>query len=298
MIMAATNAVCEAEADVSTVALLEEELAETVSPMWTWLTERGYDFAIDCAAALVIALLGALVIRLISMGLRRFLLRLGDDRAMVAKFILSVSVKGLWALLAIVVLEKLGVNVGPVIAGLGVTGFVIGFAFQESLGSFAAGLMLALNRPFKIGDYVVLAGHEGSVTAMDMMAVTLATADNRKVTIPNKQAWGSPIVNFSALELRRVDFTVGIDYGADIALARRTALETLSKLDGVLADPAPLAEVRSLDDSAVTLTVRAWAKNSDYWKVYFAGTREIKVAFDKAGVPIPFPQLDVRMVQS
>lgn len=263
----------------------------------TWLQTRGAEIALTTIYALAILAIGALVIHFLSKALARTLekTKLGRE-SLIAKFIVSVAVKTAWAFLVVIVLGKIGVDVGPIIAGLGVTGFVLGFAFQESLGSFAAGLMIALNKPFKVGDYVAVAGFEGSITALDMMAVTLATADNRKITIPNKQAWGQPIVNYSALAMRRVDLTIGIAYGADIELAQKTAIATLAAMSEVVAEPAPMAEVKSLDDSAVTLTVRAWVKNTDYWKVFFNGNRLLKKAFDAAGLAIPFPQIDVHMV--
>ena len=256
-----------------------------------------YGFRILCALAILVV--GAVAIRIFAGVLTKLLekTKLGS-KSLVAKFIASVAVKVAWAFLAVIVLGKLGVDVGPLIAGLGVTGFVIGFAFQESLGSLAAGLMIAINKPFKVGDYVSAAGLEGSITALDMMAVTMATADNKKITIPNKQVWGAPIVNYSALELRRVDFAVGVSYGTDLSLAKKTAVEAVASVKGVLADPAPMAEVKSLDDSSVALTVRVWAKNSDYWSVYFAGVQSIKESFDRAKVVIPFPQMDVRVSQT
>lgn len=262
-----------------------------------WLQTRGADFGLRVVSAALIFAVGALVIHFLNKALNKILekSRFGKT-SLLAKFVVSICEKTAWAFVIVIVLGKLGVDVGPLIAGLGVTGFVLGFAFQESLGSLAAGLMIAFTRPFKVGDYVAVAGFEGTITELDMMAVILATGDNRKITIPNKQAWGAPIVNYSALALRRVDFVVGIAYGADISLARETAVKTLAEIPGVLKDPAPLAEVKSLDDSAVTLTVRAWVKNADYWTVFFAGNRLIKEAFDAAGVAIPFPQLDVHMV--
>lgn len=274
---------------------MQETVQSYLTNLLQWLQTQGLEIALHIVAALVILLAGSFAIRLLSNMLRKALVKFGPERQMAANFIVSVLVKTSWAVLAVVVLSKLGVNVGPIIAGLSVTGFVVGFAFQESLGSLASGLMIALNQPFKVGDYVVVAGHEGAITKLDMMAVTLATADNRKITIPNKSAWGSPIVNFSALELRRVDLVVGIDYGSDITLAKRTALEAISSVPGVLKDPAPLAEVKSLDDSAVTLTVRGWSKNADYWAVFFAGNQAVKESLDKAGVKIPFPQMDVTL---
>jgi len=278
---------------------MTETLSRFTGPAVEWLKTDGVAFGFRAFGALLILAVGAIAIRIFAGLLTKVLdkSKLGSQ-SLVAKFIASVAVKVAWAFLAVIVLGKLGVDVGPLIAGLGVTGFVVGFAFQESLGSLAAGLMIAINKPFKVGDYVSVAGHEGAVSALDMMAVTLATPDNKKITIPNKQAWGAPILNYSALELRRVDFAVSIAYGADIALARRTALEAVGGVAGALASPPAVAEVKSLDDSAVALTVRVWAKNADYWSVYFAGIRALKEAFDRAGVAIPFPQMDVRVTQA
>ena len=278
---------------------MKQQASETASAIVNWLQTTGVDYGFRILAAAVILAAGAIAISLAAKALAKMLekTRLGE-KSLVAKFLVSVAVKVAWAFLIVVALGKLGVDVGPIIAGLGVTGFIIGFAFQESLGSLAAGLMIAINKPFKVGDFVSVAGLDGSITALDMMAVTLATGDNRKITIPNKQAWGAPIINFSALDKRRVDIAVGIAYGADISLAKKTALETIAAVPGVLADPAPMAEVTSLNDSAVALTVRAWSKTADYWKVYFAGIQGVKEAFDRAGVAIPFPQLDVHVVKS
>ena len=262
-----------------------------------WLTEKGVEYAVDVVAALVILIVGALAIRLLGTALRKALIRSDGRHALASRFIVSVLVKTAWAFLAVIILGKLGVNVGPLIAGLGVTGFVLGFAFQESLGSLASGLMIAINEPFKVGDYVAVGGFEGTVLQLDMMAVTLATPDNRRITIPNKSAWGSPIVNYSALATRRVDMAIGIAYGADISLARKTAIETIAALPGVLSDPAPMAEVKSLDDSTVALTIRAWTANADYWAVFFAANQALTEAFAAKGIRIPYPQLDVHVDQ-
>ena len=252
--------------------------------------------AINVGFAALMLLVGYFAIKYGSMLLHKALAKAENGKyALVVRFVTSVAEKVAWTFVVVIVLEKLGVDVGPIIAGLGVTGFVLGFAFQESLGSLASGLMIAINQPFKVGDYVNVAGNEGSITALDMMAVTLATPDNRKITIPNKAAWGQPIINYSALDKRRVEIVVGIAYGADISLAKHTALETIKSIPGVLDTPAPMAEVKSLDDSAVTLTVRGWTKTADFWKVYFAGIQSIKEAFDEAGVEIPFNQVDLHI---
>lgn len=250
--------------------------------------------AINLGYAGLMLAVGYFAIKYGSMLLHKALAKAENGKyALVVRFVTSVAEKVAWTFVVVMVLEKLGVDIGPIIAGLGVTGFVLGFAFQESLGSLASGMMIAIHQPFKVGDFVNVSGNEGTITALDMMAVTLATPDNRKITIPNKAAWGQPIINYSALDKRRVEIIVGIAYGADISLAKSTALETVKAIPGVLEDPAPMAEVKSLDDSAVTLTVRCWTKTPDFWKVYFAGVQSVKEAFDKVGVEIPFRQMDL-----
>jgi len=271
------------------------QVADYTQALMGWISSKGLEFGWRLLGAAVIFILGAIVIRMLSEFLKKVVVQKMGGRDLLQRFIVSVVIKSAWTMLAIVVLGKLGVEVGPLIAGLGVTGFILGFAFQESLGSLAAGIMIAFNQPFKIGDYVQVAGFEGTVQVLDMMAVTLATGDNRRITIPNKQAWGSPIVNYSALELRRFEVVIGIAYGADIAKAKTVALETLGAMDAVLKNPAPMCEVSALDDSAVTLIVRGWVKNADYWSAFFAANQRVKEAFDRAAIEIPFPQMDVHV---
>ena len=272
-------------------------LKDSARPIVCWISEKGVSFAIDLAAAAIIFLVGWLCIRLLSRLLEKAIERKVGENGMFAKFLVSVMKKGAWAVLLMVVLDKLGVAVGPLVAGLGATGFILGFAFQESLGSLAAGIMIAFNQPFKLGDFVFVGGYEGTVKALDMMAVVLSTGDNRKITIPNKQAWGGPIINYSALELRRVDLAISIDFSADLVKAKAVACEALAAIKTVLAEPAPMAEIASFDDDAVVLTCRAWVRNADYWPTFFAGNQRLKEAFDKNGVQIPLPQLDVRVTK-
>ena len=261
----------------------------------TWLTDKGLSFAVNVIASAVILVLGWLAIKLIVNMVGKAVEKGGKKNTLFGNFIRNVTGKICWAVLIVVVLGKLGVNIAPIVAGLGVTGFILGFAFQESLGNLASGLMITINEPFKIGDYVIVAGLEGVVTKVDMMMTELATADNKKVVIPNKSAWGSPIVNFSALGRRRVDIQIGIDYGCDVAKAIRIALETLPTVPGVLADPAPAVFIAQLADSAVTLNIRPWSDGADYWNVYNDAQVAIKSAFEKNGIDIPFPQLTVHM---
>ena len=291
-----------ANAGIAVTDKICEELTMELSQgqeLWnralTWLTENGLAFALRLVAAAVILVLGWIVIRLIVGMVGKAVEKGGKKNTLFGNFVRNVTGKICWIVLLVTVLGKLGVDIAPIVAGLGVTGFILGFAFQESLGNLASGLMIAINEPFKIGDYVIVAGLEGTVIKMDMMAATLATADNKKVVIPNKSAWGAPITNFSALGRRRVDIKIGIDYSCDAAKAIKVALETLPLVPNVLKDPAPSVSVASLDDSQVTLNIRPWSAGADYWDVYNDTQVAIKSAFEKNGIDIPFPQLTVHM---
>ena len=295
-----TNGVaCASSAAPATVAEAVgqhvEEGRAYIQQVMTWFTENGLDFATKIVFAIVILVVGMFLIKGITAAVRGSLRKTNRGNELLERFICNSVSKTCWAFLIVIVLEKLGIDMKPIIAGLGVTGFVVGFACQESLSNFASGIMIALNHPFKVGDYVIAGGVEGSVRELNMMAVVMTTPDNKLMTVPNKAVWGSAITNFSALETRRVDVSVGIAYGADVGLAKQTALDSLAQIPEIIADPAPMTEVSSLGDSAVVLTVRAWCKNADYWTVYFAATRKVKEAFAEKGVQIPFQHLDVHL---
>lgn len=260
-----------------------------------WLAQHGISFLINALGAVAILVLGRFVVKGLVAAADKALGRSKRVDALLRTFVCSVVSKCGWAILIVIALGRLGVDVGPLVASLGVTGVVLGFAFKESLGSLAAGLMIALNHPFKVGDYVTVAGVEGAVVELNMMATVLSTADNKKVTVPNNAVWGRAITNFSALGKRRVDVQVGVAYGTDLAKAREVALQALAKVPGVLAEPAPAVAVASLEDSEVVFNVRPWSTCADYWAVHSAAQVAVMEAFEKAGFDIPFPQLDVHM---
>lgn len=291
----ATQTVAQVGAQVTGV--LGEQASqgkELLQQALAWLTQNGVSFAVNVIGAVLILVLGGFVVKGLVAGLRKALGKSARVDELLKTFLCSVASKVGWAILIVIALGRLGVDVGPLVASLGVTGVVLGFAFKESLGSLAAGLMIALNHPFKVGDYVIVAGVEGGVTELNMMATVLATADNKKVTVPNNAVWGSAITNFSALGKRRVDTQTGVAYGTDLNKAVAVALEAVKSVPGVLADPAPVVAVDSLGDSEVVLNVRPWSTCADYWAVYSAVQVAVTEAFDKAGIEIPFPQLEIR----
>lgn len=259
----------------------------------TWFMQNWIGLVVNIVLSIVLLLVGWLLISLITKAVRIALIKSGKDRALLSKFVISVLSKSLWALLAVMVLSRLGINVTPLIAGLGVTGFILGFACQESLGNLASGLMIAINEPFKIGDFIAAAGFEGTVSGMNMMATVLSTVDNKRIVLPNKSVWGAPIVNYTANETRRIDMQVGISYESDIRRAIETIDAILAEDAAILKEPAPLIAVASLDESAVTLNIRPWVKTGDYWDVKSRVLKETKERLSAAGVEIPFPQIVV-----
>lgn len=287
------------------IAEVQQVLADEVSQgrefvdiALRWLAENGISFVVNVLVALLLLAIGMVVIRVLTRTTQKALGRSGRVNALLQNFLCSVVNKTAWVLLLMIVIQRLGVNIAPLIAGLGVTGFILGFAFQESLGNLAAGMMIAINQPFQIGDYVTVGTISGTVRELNMMAATLFTADNIKVLVPNKVIWGAPITNYTATDKRRIQIAVNIAYGADISKAKRVALDVLRADPRVLDDPAPIAEVIAMGDSAVNLVLRPWTTPSDYWATFFALNQAVKEAFDREGVKIPLPQMDIRVKSS
>jgi small conductance mechanosensitive channel len=192
----------------------------------------------------------------------------------------------------------LGVDVGAAVISISVvSGFVLGFAFQETLGNLAAGFMVAITKPFRVADYVDIAGKSGFINNVGASITTLTTVDNKRVIIPNSKIWGSPIVNYTALNKRMIDMRVGIGYGDNIGKAITVAMNVLKNNKQVLKDPSPTVAVDDLGDSSVNLLVRPWVNTSDYWTAKWELIHQLKEAFDKEGISIPFPQRDVHLYQ-
>ena len=258
-----------------------------------WLVTTGADLAANVVAFIIVLIVGKLVISALCSVLQTSLSKAERLSEILRSFIVSICSKVLWVIVLMIGLSKLGIDIGPMIAGLGVAGFVLGFAFQESLSNLASGFMILLNEPFKVGDYVETAGTAGAIKELSMMSTTLTTPDNKRVTIPNRAVWGGTITNYSAEETRRVDLVVGIGYASDIGKAREVIAETLTANEMVLSDPEPTIEVVEMADSSVNLVVRPWVESANYWAAYFGVTRAVKEAFDANGIEIPFPQVDV-----
>jgi len=193
------------------------------------------------------------------------------------------------------VLAQFGIETTSLIAVLGAASLAIGLALQGTLSNIAAGVMLLIFRPFKVGQYVETAGIAGTVKSITLFVTELATPDNVQILVPNSQVWGSIVKNYSFHATRRIDLAIGLDYGDDIDKAIRTATTVANGDTRVLKDPAPMVVVGNLGESSVDLIVRVWCNAADYWGVKFDLTKALKQGFNANGLTIPFPQRTVHM---
>jgi small conductance mechanosensitive channel len=196
-----------------------------------------------------------------------------------------------------VALSTLGVQVGALLALVGGGAFIIGFALQDTLGNFAAGVMLLIYRPFDVGDVVEIGGVAGVVDNVSLVSSTIRSFDNKVVLVPNKQVWGQVITNATASDTRRVDLTFGISYSDDIDKAQGIIQSILDSHELILKDPASVVELHTLGESSVDFICRPWARTTDYWRVYWDVIKGVKQAFDAEGISIPFPQRDIHVHQ-
>jgi small conductance mechanosensitive channel len=196
----------------------------------------------------------------------------------------------------IVVLSQLGINLGPVLAGLGIAGFIVGFALQDTLSNFAAGTMILFYQPYDVGDFVEAAGIMGKVRDMNLVSTRILTPDHQTLIVPNSKIWGDVIRNVTAQPQRRVDLVFGISYEDDIAKAEKVLHEIVADNSKVLDEPEPVIKLHTLNDSSVDFVVRPWAKTDDYWDVHWDITRAVKIRFDEEGISIPYPQRDVHLI--
>ena len=247
--------------------------------------------------AVIILIVGYFVSILVSRWVRRAILR-----AKMTKILAEFSSRVIRILLLIfvvaVAVSNLGIDVGAAVISISVVGgFIFGFAFQDTLGNLAAGFMIAITKPFRINDYVDMAGQSGTIKSVGASITTMVTIDNKRVIIPNAKIWGEPIVNYTALLTRRIDLKVGISYSDDMAKAIKVAMRVIQNHPQVLKDPKPIVAVGELDDSSVNLMIRPWVKTTDYWPTRFQIIQQIKEAFDTEDISIPFPQRDVHIFQ-
>jgi small conductance mechanosensitive channel len=211
------------------------------------------------------------------------------------EFFVNATRKTVMLIGLIVALSMLEVQITPFIAGLGVVGFILGFALQGTLSNFAAGLMILIYRPYDVDHLIEVSGVTGIVDSMNLVSTTIKTLDNQVVVVPNGEIWGGVITNITGSDTRRVDMVFGISYSDDISKTAKVLDDIVSKHELILKDPEPVIKVHELADSSVNFVCRPWVKTDDYWNVYWDVTRAVKERFDAEGISIPFPQQDVHL---
>lgn len=271
------------------VAQALRDLPGYVSEHWPWLASRALVFF---GTMLAFWILGRIARRVVARALDSERLH---GSHLLRETLVSLTGKVVLVLGLVVALSFVGVELGPVLAGLGIAGFVMGFALQDSLSNFAAGTMILLYAPFDVGDAVEVAGVTGKVAGMSLVSTTILTFDNQRIVVPNGKIWGDVIKNITAESIRRVDMVFGIGYSDDIPRAESILARIVAEHPKVLDEPEPVVKLSNLGDSSVDFVVRPWCATEDYWDVRWDLTRQVKLAFDQAGVSIPFPQRDVHL---
>lgn len=276
------------------ITLLEDSWAAVKQAF----VDQAPDFLFRVLMFIAIVLVFRALSRVTKRAIKAACERPGVDMSTLLKDVLISVCGGIVMVIGILIaLGQIGISLGPMLAGLGVAGFVVGFALQDTLGNFAAGGMILIYRPYDVDDFIEVAGASGLVKKMSLVSTTITTFDNQTLVIPNSKIWGDVIKNVTAQKLRRVDLVFGIGYGDDIPHAEAILAKVLEDHDMVLSKPEPLIKVHELGDSSVNFVVRPWVKTDDYWSVYWDLTREVKMRFDSEGISIPFPQRDVHVFQ-
>ncbi len=244
--------------------------------------------------ATLIVFVGRVVVKWLVKLSRKLMVRSNMD-AMLINFLSVIANAVLMLFVLIAALDQLGVDTTSMIAVLGAAGLAVGLALKDSLQNFAAGVMLVMFRPFKVGDFVEAAGTSGIIEQITIFNTIMRTGDNREVIVPNGQIYADTITNYSARDTRRIDMSFGIGYGDDLLKAKNLLNEIVKGHPKVHADPEPVIRVAELADSSVNFDVRPWVNADDYWPVRSELIEQIKLAFDENGISIPFPQMDVHL---
>ncbi len=256
------------------------------------LTTLAKEYGIKILGAAIIWIIGIWIIKRIKRLLVKAMNKVEYDESL-EKFISSLIVGGLKILLIVVILGHLGVETTSFAAIFAAAGLAIGLALQGSLSNFAGGILILVFKPFKTGDYIEAQGEAGSVKEIQIFTTKLNSPDNKEIIIPNGILSNGNITNYSTEKTRRVDLIMGVSYDANIKETKDVLMNILSKHPKVLNNPAPLVNVRELADSSVNFNVRPWVNNEDYWDVYTEVTEACKLELDKAGIEIPYPQMDI-----
>ena len=273
-----------------------EQTLSKANQLWATLQELAVQYGMRIIGAIAILVIGLWLSKKITKTVTKLLRKNKIDETLV-RFISSLTYIALVAFVILATISEVGIETTSIVAILGAASFAIGLALQGSLSNFAAGVMLIVFHPFKVGEYIEAAGVKGTVEEIGVFVTRLLTPDNKVIYVPNSKLFGDVITNYSEREIRRVDMVFGISYTDDIDKAKKIISDVLGSHPKVLKDPEPMIVISELADSSVNFAVRPWVKTEDYWTVFFEITETIKKRFDAEGISIPFPQTDVHLFQ-
>ena len=271
---------------------LSMENLQTILPL---LQEWVVGFGLKAIAAIVILILGLRLAKTGRRGLERLMSRSSLDPTL-SRFAANVTEVGLGIITLILVLGQMGIETASFLTVLASAGLAVGLALQGSLSNLAAGVLLIIFRPFRVGDYIESGGFAGSVEEIQLLVTLLATPDNRVVIVPNSKLVAEVVINYSVKSTRRLDLIFGVAYGEDLERVHTIIAQVVAEDDRILADPAPTIGVIGLGDNSVNFAVRPWVQRDDFLNVMMDLQGRMKTRFDQEGISIPFPQREVRMI--
>lgn len=267
---------------------------ENVNTYWEQYSPLIVEYGTSLIYALIVLIIGLWIVRMITRSVKKMMLKSNLDDSLVP-FLSSIVNTLLKVMVVISALGMLGIEMTSFIAILGAAGLAVGMALSGTLQNFAGGVMILIFKPFKVGDFINAQGHSGSVKEIQIFNTILNTPDNKIIIIPNGGLSTGSMTNFSAMETRRVDWTFGIGYGDDVDKAEEVLKKLIASDKRIKNDPEPFVAVSELADSSVNLVVRVWVNAADYWGVFFDMNKKVYQTFDKEGLNIPFPQMDVHL---
>ncbi|MFT4633162.1 MAG: small conductance mechanosensitive channel [Candidatus Pseudothioglobus sp.] len=254
-----------------------------------------FKLAIFLSLVLVSYYLSKLTGRVTRKGIER---SKGSVSKLMGDMLVAITSRSVLVIGILMAVSQMGVSLAPVLAGIGVIGFIIGFALQDTLSNFASGIMILVYQPYDVGDFIETGAVKGNVESMNLVSTTVLTVDHQTLIIPNNKIWGDVINNLTAQKVRRVDMTYAVGYDADLARVEVIILDIVKHHPLTLPEPECLVKVHELGEYSVKFIVRPWVKTPDYWPVYWDLTRSIKDRFDQEGIKFPFPQSDINLYQN
>ncbi len=259
-----------------------------------------YNFAVNnfrTIVMFVLVLIGGLIVLKIAISIFRKMINRSKLHGTAGNFLISLIKTALVILYVIILLSMLGVDTTSLVAIFSVLTLAISLAVQDVISNLASGIMLVVTKPFEEGDFVDIGGSSGTVEQIRITCTKLKTGDNKVITIPNSTVTAANIINYSTKDTRRVDFTFSVAYGSDVEQVKSIILGVIAKHELILTDPAPMVRLTEHGASSLDFVTRVWVKSADYWTVNFDLKEQVLAALEGAGISIPFPQMDVHVIQ-